>query len=924
MMNDGAKGKGEGNASEAASASASAVQQGSAHRPQVRRAVGVSSTRNGDKAETSASEKGASATGTAAAARSPLPSANGRVRSRNRQAPGSEDDPQATKAAVAASRKVPEKQVKRGAPSRTESTPRQEQSEAPEISQSVQTADAEAEPEPPAPADVSSSSPSSSAVTAEPQTVRAPDGATPQPAAPLPPLAREQDIQAIVNADHRDPCAVLGMHVLTAEGDFVVRAFLPEAREAAVIDAADGHVIVTLDKIHDAGFFAGVILGCKKSFPYRLRITTDAGQVDLDDAYRFPPILTENDETLLAQGAHLRSYRLLGAHPKTLDGVAGVAFAVWAPNAHRVSVIGDFNGWDGRRHGMRLRHHCGVWELFVPGAHAGQYYKYEVKNAPGVLPLARTDPYAFQAERWPGTASIVADPNAYHWGDEAWRQARKQHDPLHAPLAILEVHLGSWQRKPEEGGRCLTYLELAEQLPAYAKELGFTHVEFLPLSEFNFEGSLGYHPIALYAPTGRFGTPDDFRLLVDRCHQEGIGVILNWVPVQFPDDPQAPIRFDGTPLYEHPDPRQQRHPHWDTLMYNYGSPGVRNYLLSNALFWMDFYHIDGLRIHGLASILYLDFGRGAGQWSRNRFGGRENLEAIDFLRRLNETVYAEEAGAFTIAEEATGWPMVSRPTFIGGLGFGFKWNEVWFHETLRYMARVPIHKRYYHDELTHGPVYAFQENHILALSDDLVFGGKGPVLGRMPGNRWEKFANLRLYYGLLYTQPGKKLLFMGNEFAQDREWNHEISLDWHLLDDPLHKGIQLLVGDLNRLYVTIPALHEGDCVEGGFEWIDSNDSDQCVISYLRKSPSGQGIAIVVCNFTPVTRRHYKIGVPADGFYVERLNSDAAQYGGTNTGNAGGVWASPEPLHGRPHSVSLVLPPFSALIFERTVTSLADA
>lgn len=739
---------------------------------------------------------------------------------------------------------------------------------------------------------------------------------TPPPAAPLPPLAQAEDIEAIVNADHRDPCAVLGMHPLTSEGDLVVRAFLPDAREAAVVDAGDGSVIARLERMHDAGFFAGALLGRTAPFSYRLRITTDGGHLDLNDAYRFPPILNENDEKLLAQGAHLRSYRKLGAHPQQLDRVSGVSFAVWAPNAHRVAVVGDFNNWDGRRHGMRLRHECGVWEIFVPEARAGQYYKYEIKSAPGASPTTRSDPCAFQAERWPGSASIIADLDAYQWNDRTWMEARRQSHPLRAPLSILEVHLGSWRRKPEEGARCLTYVELAEELPRYARELGFTHVELMPIGEYNFEGSLGYHPIALYAPTGRFGAPDDFRLLVDRCHQEGIGVILNWAPIHFPDDQQAPVQFDGSALYEHPDPRQRRHPQWDTLMYDYGRAGVSNYLLSNALFWMDCYHIDGLRVHGLSSILYLDYGRSPDQWSRNRFGGHENLEAVDFLRRLNEVVYSEEAGIFTVAEETTGWPMVSRPTFLGGLGFGFKWNEVWFHETLRYMARVPIHKRYYHDELTHGPAYAYQENHVLALSHDLVVGGKGPILGRMPGNRWEKFANLRLYYGLMYTQPGKKLMFMGNEFAQDREWNHEISLDWHLLDDPFHKGVQNLVSDLNALYAAMPALHEGDCEEGGFSWIDSNDSDQCVISYLRTAMSGPGIAAIVCNFTPVVRHDYKIGVPAEGYYIERLNTDSGRYQGSNAGNAGGVWANPEPLHGRPHSLSLLLPPFSLVIFER--------
>jgi 1,4-alpha-glucan branching enzyme len=882
----------------------------------------VSSARNGEKSERRGRETGAQPAMSETTVSPTQPRAKDKATSRDAHAPAGGSPKQSAKATDASSEPAPDKQSEKRTPSPAKAAARAERLPAERASL---PAAGEAQATPPASADRRFVPPSTDTPQSSPEAAKAPapEAATADPpaAVPLPPLAGEEDINAIIAADHRDPCGFLGMHALTADGVFVVRAFLPDAREAAVIDAVDGSVIVNLDKMHDAGLFAGAIVGRDKPFAYRFRIITDAGQEELDDAYRLPLILSANDEELLAQGAHLRSYEKLGAHPGTLDGVSGVSFVVWAPNAHRVSVIGDFNGWDGRRHGMRFRHGCGVWELFVPGARAGQFYKYEVKTVPGGMPFARTDPYAFQAERWPGSASIVSDPKAYRWGDRTWMQARRKRDALHAPLAIFEVHLGSWRRKPEEGARCLTYAELAEELPAYVKELGFTHVEFLPLSEFNFDGSLGYQPIALYAPTGRFGTPDDFRRLVDRCHQEGIGVILNWVPVQFPDDPQAPVQFDGTPLYEHPDPRQQRHPQWDTLMYNYGSPAVCNYLLSNALFWMDFYHIDGLRIHGLASILYLDHARGPGQWSRNRFGGHENLEAIDFLRRLNEVVYAEELGAFTIAEEATGWPMVSRPTFVGGLGFGFKWNEVWLHETLRYMARVPIHKRYYHDELTHGPVYAFQENYVLALSHDLVVGGKGPILGRMPGNRWDKFANLRLYYGFLYTQPGKKLMFMGNEFAQDREWNHESSLDWHLLDDPLHKGVQLLICDLNALYVKTPALHEGDCEESGFAWIDSNDSDQCVVSYIRGGTANDGLAIVVCNFTPVTRRGYRIGVPAEGFYAERLNTDSERYGGSNTGNAGGVWASSEPLHGRPCSVSLVLPPFTTLVLEHTTSVL---
>lgn len=734
---------------------------------------------------------------------------------------------------------------------------------------------------------------------------------------PLPPLADEAAIWATVNADHRDPFGFLGMHRLTAKA-LVVRVFLPGAQRVAVVDAREGGTVTALDRLHDDGLFAGAITGRSTAFRYRLRVLGEDGdEAEVEDPYCFPPILTETDADRLADGSHRRGYRKLGAHPVSLDGVPGVTFAVWAPNAFRVAVVGDFNDWDGRRHGMRLRHECGVWEIFIPHAETGQFYKYEIKAVPNSLPLLRADPVAFRAERWPGTASVVADLGAYTWGDQAWMSGRGDRHRHDAPLAIYEVHLGSWRRKPEDGARWLSYREMAEELPRYVKEMGFTHVELLPVAEFNFDGSLGYHPIALFAPTNRFGDPDDLRLLIDRCHQEGIGVILNWVAVEFPDDPQAPGQFDGAALYEHPDPKQQRHPHANTLMYDYGRPGVAAYLLGNALFWLDQYHVDGLRLDGLAAILYLDYGRAAGEWSRNRFGGHENLEAIDFVRHLNEAVYTEEPGAFTIAEEESGWPMVSRPTFLGGLGFGYKWNEVWLHETLRYMARPPIHKRYYHEELTHGPAYAFQENHVIALSHDQVTGGKGPLIGRMPGMIWDKFANLRLYYAMVYTQPAKKLVFMGNEFAPWHEWSHELSLDWHLLEDPLHKGVQLLVGDLNRAYVGIPALHEGDCEESGFAWIDANDTDQSVISYLRFAKDGVGVAAVVCNFTPVVRSGYRIGVPSHGYYAERINTDSARYGGSNAGNEGGMWAEEVPMHGRPCSLTLTLPPFAAVVLERT-------
>ncbi|MCW5699576.1 MAG: 1,4-alpha-glucan branching protein GlgB [Rhodospirillales bacterium] len=706
------------------------------------------------------------------------------------------------------------------------------------------------------------------------------------------------------------------MHSLGDGHPMVVRAFVPSAVSVSVVDVKSGKSVASLDRMHDAGFFAGAILDRDEWFPYRLRIEAEDGtSTDAEDAYRFPSLLSEKQATALVEGNLLDSYEVLGAHPTTIDGVKGVAFAVWAPKAARVAVIGDFNDWDGRCHGMRLRHECGVWEIFVPGVEAGHFYKYEIKAAPGVHPFEKSDPYAFQAERWPGSASTVCDLTTYRWRDRKWMAGRKEFASREAPLAIYEVHLGSWKRVPEEGNRWMTYRELAEDLPAYVKDLGFTHIEFMPISEFSFEGSWGYQPVALYAPTGRFGSPEDFCYLVDRCHQVGIGVIIGWAPTHFADEPYGLGNFDGGSLYEHPDPKQQRHPRWHTLMYDYGRPEVANFLISNSLFWLDKYHVDGLRVHGLASILYLDYDRGPGEWSRNRFGGHENLEAVDFVRRMNEAVYEKHPGAFTMAEESSGWPMVSRPTFLGGLGFGFKWNEAWLHETLRYMSRNPVHRKYYHEELTHGPTFAFQENHVIPLAHTEVVHGKGPLLARMPGNPWDKFAHLRSYYALVYTHPGKKLMFMGNEFAQGREWNHEMSLDWHLLDEWMHGGIRTLVRDLNQLYVATPALYEQDCEEDGFEWIDANDTEQSVISYLRVGRDRTGIVAVVSNFTPVVRHGYRIGVPEDGYWKEQVNTDAERYGGSNVGNAGGVEAIHEGMHGRPYALSLTLPPYSTVVLQ---------
>jgi 1,4-alpha-glucan branching enzyme len=727
-------------------------------------------------------------------------------------------------------------------------------------------------------------------------------------------LAPDGDVNAVLYADHRDPFAFLGMHALGPEGPLVVRAFLPSATSVTVLDAASGEPVTTLERIRDAGFFAGGI-SAGEWFAYRLQITTDDGTFDIDDPYRFPPVLSDADVHLLAEGSHLKSYEKLGAHLTSMQGVAGVAFTVWAPHAGRVAVIGDFNDWDGRRHGMRLRHECGVWEIFLPGVEAGRLYKFEIKSSNGTKLTDKSDPCAFQVEKAPASASIVCDLDRYNWRDAGWMERRQSFDARRSPISIYELHLGSWRRRPEEGHRCLTYQEHADELIGYLKDMGFTHVQLMPVSEFDSDASVGYQPFALYAPTSRWGTPEQFRLLVDRCHQAGIGVIADWAPNQFSDDPHGLANFDGTPLYEHPDPRQRRHPGSNTLTYDYGRREVANFLTANALFWLDKYHLDALRVPAVETMLYLDYARARGEWAPNRFGGHENLEAIDLLRHLNERVYARFPGTFTVAEENSAWQRVSHPTFVGGLGFGFRWNTGWVRQTLRYFSRNPVHRKYYHDELLQGPAAAFSENYVLPLSHAEVSIGKGSLLRKMPGDRWQRFANLRAYYSLMYTHPGKKLLFMGDEFAQEREWNSEISLDWHLLGDSLHRGVQSLVRDLNALYWSTPALYELDCDPEGFSWIDCNNSDQSVISFLRQTKDGKGVVAVVCNLTPVVRPQYRIGVPEGGFYQERLNSDSEAYGGANVGSEGGVDAIAEPMHGRPFSLALKLPPFAVVVLE---------
>jgi 1,4-alpha-glucan branching enzyme len=625
-------------------------------------------------------------------------------------------------------------------------------------------------------------------------------------------------------------------------------------------------------------------------------------------------VLGEQDLHFLAEGTHIRLYEKLGSHVTTKDGVAGAVFAVWAPNAAAVSVIGEFNGWDTQAHPMAVHGDAGVWECFIPGVGTGDVYKYHVLSRLNAYAIDKLDPFAVYTEVPPRTASIVWDL-AYGWGDQEWMAQRRQRNALQAPLAIYEVHLGSWRRVPEEGDRALTYRETAQYLVDYVQQMGFTHVEFLPLMEHPFYGSWGYEVSGYFAATSRYGAPQDLMYLIDCLHQHGIGVIFDWVPAHFPRDAHSLGYFDGTHLFEHDDPRLGVHPDWDSFIFNYGRHEVRSFLISNALFWLDRYHVDGLRIDAVASMLYLDYSRKEGEWLPNEHGGRENLSAIAFLRQCNEEIYTHYPDVQTIAEESTSWPLVSRPVYVGGLGFGLKWDMGWMHDTLEYLQHDPIHRKYHHDKLTFRLMYAFSENFVLPLSHDEVVHGKGSLLSKMPGDEWRKFANLRLLFGYMYMQPGKKLLFMGGEFGQRREWNHDASLDWHLLQYPDHSGLQCWVTDLNRFYREEPALYEGDCDAASFQWIDCNDTDHSVISFVRTGRATDGMLLVVCNFTPVVRHNYRLGAPRGGFWQEVLNSDAEYYGGGGQGHFGGVDASPVSSHGHFHSLNVTLPPLAIAVFK---------
>ena len=724
-------------------------------------------------------------------------------------------------------------------------------------------------------------------------------------------MLQPHDVELIRGARHGDPFAVLGPH-RSGNGRTSVRAFLPGATRVLVVEPTTQRVLATLARRHADGFFERSLSSALKT-PYELQVRwADGSETTQQDPYRFGPVLGETDIWLLSEGTHLRPFEAMGAHGATMLGIGGTRFAVWAPNASRVSVVGDFNHWDGRRHPMRLRRECGVWEIFLPGVQAGAHYKYELRARDGqVLPL-RADPYALRAELRPATASVVARLPAVVAPSEQRRAA----NALDAPMSIYEVHVGSWRRNTEDGNRWLNWIELGDTLVPYALEMGFTHLELMPISEYPFDGSWGYQPIGLYAPTARFGPPQQFGEFVRRCHAAGLGVLLDWVPAHFPSDAHGLGNFDGTHLYEYADPREGFHIDWNTLIYNLGRNEVRNFLVANALYWLERFGVDGLRVDAVASMLYRDYSRKPGEWVPNIHGGRENLEAISFLKRLNEVVGEQRAEAITLAEESTSFPAVSRPTYAGGLGFHYKWNMGWMHDTLQYMARDPVHRKHHHGEMTFGLVYAFNENFVLPLSHDEVVHGKGSLLSKMPGDRWQQFANLRAYYGFMFGHPGKKLLFMGCEFAQQKEWNHDHSLDWHLLADPLHAGMQRLVRDLNHLYRATPALHQRDFEPAGFEWIDHHDAEHATLSFIRHGADGHGCIVVVCNFTPTPRHAYRLGVPFAGQYRECLNTDSYHYGGSNVGTPLGVAdAQQTGSHGKPWSVLLDLPPLATVMLE---------
>ena len=720
--------------------------------------------------------------------------------------------------------------------------------------------------------------------------------------------ANGPEIEAIIHGRHADPFKVLGLH---ASGkSWIARAFVPGA-ETIIAQSLDGKSLGALERRHDAGFFEGKVKTTKHQ-ALRYACANAGGSWTIADPYSLGPVLGPQDDYYLGEGNHLRLYDKLGAHPFMHEGVEGVHFAVWAPNAERVSVAGDFNDWDGRRHVMRKRLEVGVWEIFVPGASVGQGYKYELVGKGGNLLPLKADPYGFAAELRPNTASRVARTDKFAWSDADYLKTRTNHDHRRSAICIYEVHLGSWRKR--DGGGFLSYDELADQLIGYVKDMGFTHIELLPISEHPYDPSWGYQPTGLFAPTARFGDPEGFARFVDKAHAADIGVLLDWVPAHFPTDEHGLSRFDGTALYEHEDPRQGFHPDWNTAIYNFGRKEVQSFLLNNALFWLERYHLDGLRVDAVASMLYLDYSRKEGEWIPNRHGGRENLEAIAFLQRMNHETYGQHPGIMTIAEESTAFPGVSQPTSMGGLGFGFKWNMGFMHDTLQYMQRDGVHRKHHHNDLTFGLLYAFTENFVLPLSHDEVVHGKGSLLAKMSGDDWQKFATLRAYYAFMWGYPGKKLLFMGQEMAPWTEWDASKSLDWHVLDHAPHRGMQALVKDLNHLYRELPALHRRDCEAEGFEWLIGDDHENSVFAWVRHSGEGHPAVAVISNFTAVVRENYVLPLPKSGVWREVFNSDAETYWGTGKGNQGSIETVNGPSHGKPASARISLPPLATLFF----------
>ena len=725
-------------------------------------------------------------------------------------------------------------------------------------------------------------------------------------------------IAALVEGRHSNPFDILGPHEVESGGKTAtaIRAYLPNVEQVWIVDPAD-ETRRPMRRIHPAGLYEAVhpVSKNKMEQPYQLRVKNAAGQTEtMHDPYAFDSLLTDLDFHLLGEGTHMRAYEKFGARLREIDGVAGVNFAVWGPNAESVSVVGDFNHWDGRGHAMRKHIPSGIWELFIPELKAGEKYKFRVKTESGQT-IDKCDPYGFAAEMPPHTASIVADLDQYQWNDGEWLDRRRKTNPLGQPLSVYEVHLGSWKRGRDRHNGWLNYRELADQLVDYCHDMGYTHIELLPVSEHPYTGSWGYQTVGYFAATSRYGTPEDFMYFVDHCHANGVGVIIDWVPAHFPKDDHGLRLFDGSALYEHADPKQGEHPDWGTLIFNYGRNEVRNFLLANALFWLDKYHIDGLRVDAVASMLYLDYSREEGEWIPNEHGGRENLPAITLLQEFNRQTHGEFPGVMTIAEESTAWGGVSRPTDTGGLGFTFKWNMGWMNDTLRYMRDDPIHRKYHQNELTFSLIYAFTENFVLPLSHDEVVHGKRSLLDQMPGDLWQKFANLRLLYSYMWTHPGKKLLFMGGDFGQWVEWNHEADLQWDLLQWETHQGVKQLVADLNHMYRREPALHQVDFESRGFEWIDCMNHEDSVLSYIRRAKNSDDFVVVCCNFTPVVRKGYRVGTPHGGWYEEIFNSDSTHYGGGNIGNHPGRNAEKVAAQGRATSIQLNLPPLGVVVLK---------